>query len=261
MLICSAPIDGPQNRAQNPKTLVKPFKFLLKSVHLPLLTTLHALQKDDYDSMLFGGHLRPFSGFKETVDLYPLFWCTFFSKFRDFDDFGPFLIEKWTFWTTFWGPLTASCPKSHDISAFNPKDPLRTCSKPCYFDPILTILDPLRVLGEVAAGPNKMPLGWRTCLDLPKPMPGPSNLVILTTFPIEKSQFCHFAYQGSKMPFWPYFDPIFMPSLSPNLWLLAKMLPIFPLCPEKPWRTLRTLILTLIWPFWTPFEGPGGKCS
>ena len=62
---------------QAPKTLKRtcknPFKFLLKSVHLPLLTTLHALPKDDYDSMLFGGHLRPFSGFKETVDLYPLF--------------------------------------------------------------------------------------------------------------------------------------------------------------------------------------------
>ena len=74
MLICSVLIDGPQNRAQTLKRTCKnPFKFLLKSVHLPLLSTLHALQKDDYDSMLFGGHLRPFSGFKETVDLYPLF--------------------------------------------------------------------------------------------------------------------------------------------------------------------------------------------
>ena len=54
-------------------TCKNPFKFLLKSVHLPLLTTFHALPKDDYDSMLFGDHLRPFSGFEETVDLYPLF--------------------------------------------------------------------------------------------------------------------------------------------------------------------------------------------
>ena len=41
----------------------------------------------------------------------------------------------------FWGPLNSLLPKSHDISAFKPMDPLKpvkTLSKP-YF---LTILDP-----------------------------------------------------------------------------------------------------------------------
>ena len=76
----------------------------------------------------------------------------------------------------------------------------------------LTLIWPfwiLRVLEEAAARPRTSCL-WAggTCSEPLKPMPGPQILVILTTFPIEKSQFCHFAYQGSvKMPFWPHFEP------------------------------------------------------
>ena len=75
--------------------------------------------------MLFGGHLRPFSGFKETVDLY-LCFDAHFSKFRDFWWFWTIFNRKWTFWTTF-EDLNSLLSKSHDISAFNPMDPLKTC--------------------------------------------------------------------------------------------------------------------------------------
>ena len=125
MLICSALIDGPQNRPQNPKTLVKPFKFLLKVYIYHFWALCMHCKKDDYDSMLFWATYDLFSGFTETVDLYPLFWCTF-SKFRDFWWFWTILIEKWTFWTL-WGTSNSLLSKSHDISAFSPMDPLKTC--------------------------------------------------------------------------------------------------------------------------------------
>ena len=205
---------------------------------------LRALQKDDYDSMLFGA----------TYDLLVVLrkpWiCTsvlmhFLANFCDFDDFGPFLIEKMTFWT----PLRTSnslLSKSHDISAFNPRTLFRTCSKPCYFDLIFHHFGtPLRVLGG-GCGWTRTSCLWaggpvwtfqNPCLD-------PQILVILTTFPIEKSQFCHFAYQGQ----WKcHFDPIltsFWALLSPNLWLLAKMCLFVPFVR----RDLEGPSGTLIWP-------------
>ena len=169
-----------------------------------------------------------------------------FSKFRDFDDFWSFLIEKWR-------TSDSLLSKSPDISAFNPKDPLRTCSKPCYFDLILTILDPFwGSWREVAVRPRTSCLWAGGPVWSPlKPCPGPQILVILTTFPIEKVNFCHFAYQGSvKMPFWPYFDP-FWALLSRNLGLLPKCAYLGPL----PWRDLGGPSGTLFWPYFDHF-GP-----
>ena len=74
---------------------------------------------------------------------------------------------------------------------------------------------------------------------LSNPCPGPTNFGHLTTFPIEKVNFCHFAYQGSvKMPFWPYFDPILSPP-EPEPWPPAKMCLFFPTAQGTPLRTLR----------------------
>ena len=92
--------------------------------------------------------------------------------------------------------------------------------------------------------------GWgpTSCLwaeDLPragKPMPKPQILVILTTFDIfEKVDFCHLT---QFEPSWAQPFP-------------GKMCPFAPLLKGLlvgPWGDLN---LTLFWPFWTPFEGPG----
>ena len=135
----------------------------------------------------------------------------------------------------FWGPQTASSPKVTIYLPLAPRTLLRTCSKPCYFDPILIILDPFEGPGGGCARPCELPLGWRTCLDLSNPCPGPQILVILTTFPIEKS-ILSFAYQGQ----WKcHFDPILTP-FEPS-WAQtfgpAKCAYLGPL----PWWTLRTL--------------------
>ena len=116
------------------------------------------------------------------------------------------LIEKWTFW-----PLLRTSDsllsKSPDISAFNPKDPLRTCSKPCYFDPLLTTFGPLwGSWRRLRLGPVRAAFGLEDLLE-PQTMPGTQILVILTTFPIEKVNFCHFAQGQWKC----HFDPILTP--------------------------------------------------
>ena len=85
-------------------------------------------------------------------------------------------------------------------------------------------------------------------------MPGPQILGILTTFPIEKVNFGHFAYQGSvKMPFWPYFDPILSPP-EPKPLALAKMCLFRPTARRDLGGTLGDPkfdpILTILDPFW-----------
>ena len=177
------------------------------------------------------------------------------ANFVIFDDFGPFLIEKWTFWP-FWGPLTASCPK---VTIYLPLTPW-TLSGPAQNPVILTKFDHFGTPFEGPEGgwlgpqPNELPLGWRTCFGaLTNPCLGPQILAILTTFPIE-SQFCHFAYQRSvKMPFWPYFDPILSPP-KPKFLALAKMCLFVPFYQEGPWRTKRDPILTLILTILTPLR-------
>ena len=178
------------------------------------------------------------------------------ANFVIFDDFGPFLIENGHF-----GPLLRTSDsllsKSHDISAFSPKDPLRTCAKPCYFDPILTILDPFEGPGgRLWLGPVRAAFGLEDLLRASaNPCLGPQ------IFSYWKVNFCHFAYQGSvKMPFWPYFDLILSPP-EPNFWLLAKMCLFAPFARRDLGGTLRDPKFDLFWPFWTPFEGPEGGCG
>ena len=82
-------------------------------------------------------------------------------------------------------------------------------------------------------------------------MPGPQILAILTTFPIEKSIFCHFAYQGQ----WKcHFDPILTPFwalLSLNFWPWSKCAYLGPL----PGGTLEDPQGPQIWPYFNHF-GP-----
>ena len=93
---------------------------------------------------------------------------------------------------------------------------------------------------------------------LSNPCPGPQILVILTTFPIEKS-ILSFCLSGSvKMPFWPYFDPILSPP-EPNLWPLAKMCLFRPTARMDLGGTLRDPKFDHILTILDPFEGPGGR--
>ena len=75
-------------------------------------------------------------------------------------------------------------------------------------------------------------------------MPGPQIFVILTTFPIEKVNFCHFAYQGQ----WKcHFDPIltsFWALLSPTFWPWPKCAYCSPLSRRDLGGTLRDPNLT-----------------
>ena len=169
-----------------------------------------------------------------------------FSKFRDFWWFWTIFNRKMDILDHFWGPLTASSPK---VTIYLPLAP-RTLSGPAQNPVILTyfasLLDPFwGSWREVAARPRTSCL-WAggPAQSLSNPCPGPQILVILTTFPIEKVNFCHFAYQGSvKMPFWPYFDPILSPP-EPKFWLLAKMCLFVPFARKDLGGTLRDPILT-----------------
>ena len=91
-------------------------------------------------------------------------------------------------------------------------------------------------------------------------MPGTSNFGHFDHFfPIEKSQFCHFAYQGSvKMPFDPILTP-FWALLSPTFLALAKMCLFAPFDRMDLGGTLRDPKFDLKLTIWTPFEGPGGR--
>ena len=106
-----------------------------------------------------------------------------FSKFRDF----------WWFWTIFnrknghFGPLLRTSDsllsKSHDISAFKPKDLSKPVKNPLK-TPILTILDPFWGSWTEAAARPRTSCLWAGghAQSLSNPCPRPPILVILTTF-------------------------------------------------------------------------------
>ena len=151
--------------------------------------------------------------------------------------------------------------KSHDISAFNPWDPLRTCSKPCYFDLILTILDPFEGPGEAVARP------CTSCLWLEDLFRASQThardlkfLVILTTFPIEKSIFVILPIRVSENAiltlFWALLSQA--PPL-PNFWPWPKCAYLGPLPWMDLWGTLRDPKFDPNLTILDPFEGPGGR--
>ena len=148
----------------------------------------------------------------------------------------------------FWGPLTASCPKSHDISAFSPKRPSQDLLKTLLFWPNFASFWTLfeGPVGRLWLGPVQAAFG------LEGPVWGLSNpcpdlkFWYFDHFSHWKVNFCHFAYQGSvKMPFWPYFDPILSPPTPNFFWPWPKCAYLFPL-PEGPWRDPQG---PQIWPY------------
>ena len=189
----------------------------------------------------FDAFWRPLSSF--LVVLRKPWICTLcfdahFSKFRDFDDFGPFLIEKWTFWTTL-RTSNSLLSKSHDISAFSPWTLSQDLLKTLLFWPNFHHLGPqiwgswerkmtlfaLLALHERFACPD----GLEDLLKPRKPCP-----ILDPKF----WNFCHLPIQGSvKMPFWPYFDPFWaLLSLTfgpPKMCLFVSLCPDGPL--ERPW--------------------------
>ena len=161
--------------------------------------------------------------------------------------------------------------KCHFDPILSPPEPKPLAlAKMCLFGPLpgwtlegpsgtlnLTLIWPfwtlLRVLEEAAARPRTSCL-WAggPAQSLSNPCPGPQILVILTTFPIEKVNFCHFAYQGSvKMPFWPHFEPSWAQLFGPG-----QNVPIAPFDRMDLGGTLRDpkfdLKLTILDPFWGP---------
>ena len=137
-----------------------------------------------------------------------------FSKFRDFWWFLVIFNRKMDILDHFWGPLTASSPK---VTIYLPLTP-RTLSKPAQNPVILTqfciILDPFwGSWMEAAARPRTSCLWAGGPLRASQnPCPGPQILVILTTFPIGKSQFLSFCLSGVSENailtlFWPHLDP------------------------------------------------------
>ena len=117
-----------------------------------------------------------------------------FSKFRDFDDFWPFLIGKMDILDLFWGPQTASCPKVTIYLPLNPRALLRTLT---YFHHFGTPFEGPG--GRVAARPRTSCL-WAggPAQSLTNPCPGPQILVILTTFgpPVRPRKWPYFAHFG-----------------------------------------------------------------
>ena len=184
--------------------------------------------------MLFEDHLRPFSGFEETVDLYPLFWCTF-SQISRFLMILVILIGKMNILDHFWGPLTASCPK---VTVYLPLSP-STLSGPAqnllFWPNFASFWTPFEgPERRLRLGPLRAAFWLEDLFGASQTHTRDQILVILTTFPIAKVNFCHFAYQGSvKMPFWPYFDP-FEPSWAQTFGLSPKCAYLGPL----PWRAL-----------------------
>ena len=178
--------------------------------------------------------------------IYTLCFDAHFSKFRDFWWFWTIFNRKMDILDHFWGPQTASCPK---VTIYLPLTPWTSQDllKTLLFWPIFTILDPFwGSWMEAAARPLTSCL-WAggPAQSLANPCPGPQILIILTTFPIEKVNFCHFAYQGSvKMPFWPYFDPILRPP-EPKPLASRQNVPILAHCPGG---TLKGPSGTLFWP-------------
>ena len=138
----------------------------------------------------------------------------------------------------FWGPQTASCPKVTIYLPLTPRD-LQDLLKTLLFWPNFDHFGTLwGSWGRLASPAKWAAFGLEDLLRaLANPCLGPQILVILTTFPIEKVNFCHFAYQGQ----WKcHFDPILTPFwalLSPNFDPSPKCAYLFAL--EGPWRTLR----------------------
>ena len=134
-------------------------------------------------------------------------------------------------------------------------DPLRTCSKPGYFDLILTILDPFwGSWREAAARPLRAAFGLEDLFGASQTMPGTSNFGHFDHFSYWKGQFLSFCLRGQ----WKcHFDPILSPP-EPNFLALAKMCLFVPFARMDLGGTLRdpklTLILTILDPFWGSLE-------
>ena len=194
------------------------YHFWPLSMHCQKTTTIRCFLEATYDLLVV--LRKPW--------IYALCFDAHFSKFRAFWWFWTIFNRKMDILDLFWGPLTASSPK---VTIYLPLA-LWTLSKPVknpLKTPILTILDPFwGSWREVAARPRTSCL-WAggPAQSLSNPCPGPQILVILTTFPIEKGNFCHFAYQGSVKC---HFDPILTPfwaRLSLNFSLLPKCAYLF----------------------------------
>ena len=114
-------------------------------------------------------------------------------------------------------------------------------------DPNLTLFWPFwTILEEVSARPlHELPLGWRTCSEPHKPMPGTSNFGHFDHFSYWKSQFLSFCLSGVSENailtlFWPHFEP----SWAQLFWPWPKCAYLFPLSGG----TLEGPSGTLIWP-------------
>ena len=91
-----------------------------------------------------------------------------------------------------------------------------------------------------------------------KPMPGTSNFGHFDHFSLLKKSILSFCLSGvSENAILTYLDPIW--ALLSLILAPGQNVPICSLCPRGPWRGLEGPILTLIWPFLDPFEGPEGR--
>ena len=193
--------------------------------------------------MLFGGHLRPFSGFKETVDLYPLFWCTFSQISWFLMIFGHF-NRKWTFWTTF-EDLTTSSPKNPVIlTNFDHFGPLWGSWREAAARPLTSCL--------WAEGPTQ---------SLSNPCPDLKFWSFWPLFLLKKSIFVILPIRGQ----WKcHFDPIltsFEPSWAQLFGPWPKCAYLYPLAGRTLEGPSGTLNLTWFWPFWTPLRVLEGGCG
>ena len=168
-----------------------------------------------------------------------------FSKFRDFWWFLVIFNRKMDILDLFWGPQTASCPKVTiylPLAPWTLSKPVKNPSKPLFWP----LLDPFWGSWREAAARPRTSCLWAggPAQSLSNPCPGPQILVILTTFPIEKSIFVILPIRGQ----WKcHFDPIltsFWALLSPNLWPWPKCAYLGPL----PGWTLEGPSGTLFWP-------------
>ena len=202
------------------------------------------IAKDDYDSMLFE------ATYVLLVVLRKPWICTLcfdahFSKFSViFFWFWTIFNRKMDILDHFLGPQTASLQKSRYICLY-PNGPLLKPAK-TPLNPILTILDPLRVLdGGWWLGPARADFGLEDLLRASQTHAWDLKFWSFWPLFLLKSQFCHFAYQGSvKMPFWPYFDPFWAPPEPKPLAPWPKM------CLFRPTARmdLEGPLGTLIWP-------------
>ena len=159
--------------------------------------------------------------------------------------FWPILTPFWALLSQTFGPWP-KCAYLGPLPGWTLRDPLGTQIWP-YFDHFGPFWS------EVWLDPYELPLGWRTCSEPHKPMPGTSNFGHFDHFSYWKSQFLSFCLSGvSENAILTLFWLSFWALLSPNFLALAKMAAYLFLCPEGPWGTLRdpnlTLILTILDP-------------